>query len=157
MKLKIEEIRSNHIDEEVEVDGRVIQMSEVRPQIVSAKFECPACGAVIEVQQVDKKFREPSRCSCGREGKFRLLSKTMMDAQRLVIEDLDTIHRENCKHKIAVFITEDLCSYENQKKMLPGKRIKVKGVLTTKEIEFDGGICVRADWVIESKIIEGLE
>jgi len=159
MKLKIEEIRANHINENIEVDGKVIQMLEVRPQVVNAKFECPSCGTIIDVLQTDKKFKEPIRCSCGRESKFKLLSKIMIDTQRLIIEDLDTIHRENCKHRISIFLKEDSCSYENQEKMLPGKKINVKGILKEKEVGFNksGGISVIFDLVIDSKEIINID
>ncbi|MBU1988564.1 MAG: hypothetical protein KKD94_03735, partial [Nanoarchaeota archaeon] len=83
----IRAIRARHLDKLVAIEGLVRQASEVRPQVVNARFECPNCGAILSVLQIERKFREPSRCSCGWKGNFKLLSKEMVDAQRLVIEE----------------------------------------------------------------------
>ena len=64
-QIKVRNIRSKHLNELIVIEGIIRQASEVRPQVVNAKFECPSCGTVISVLQIEKKFREPSRCSCG--------------------------------------------------------------------------------------------
>ncbi|MEM4327885.1 MAG: AAA family ATPase, partial [Candidatus Woesearchaeota archaeon] len=76
----IREIRSTHIGKLISVEGIVRQKSEVRPMITTARFECPSCGNKITVIQTDIKFKEPSRCSCGRKGKFKLAEKELVDA-----------------------------------------------------------------------------
>ena len=65
-ELKVRNIRSRNLNELVVIEGIVRQASDVRPQVVNAKFECPSCGTTLSVLQIEKKFREPSRCSCGR-------------------------------------------------------------------------------------------
>ena len=85
--VKIRDIRSKHLNEMVVIEGIIRQASDVRPQVVNAKFECPSCGTIISVLQIEKKFREPSRCSCGRKGGFKLISKEMVDTQRLIVEE----------------------------------------------------------------------
>src|SRR3989338_719231 len=47
IQTKIREIRAMHIDQLVWVEGIVRQASDVRPQVVNAKFECPNCGAIL--------------------------------------------------------------------------------------------------------------
>ena len=103
--LKIRNIRSKHLDQFLWIEGIVRQASDVRPQVVNAKFECPSCGALLSVLQVDRKFREPSRCSCGWKGQFKLLSKEMVDVQRLVIEESpDTLEGGEQPRRINVFL-----------------------------------------------------
>ena len=85
--LMIREIRASHIGRFLQMEGVVRQKSDVRPQVTSARFECPSCGNIIPVLQLDQKFREPSRCGCGRKGKFKLLSKQLVDAQSIVLEE----------------------------------------------------------------------
>ena len=63
-KLMISNIRSKHIGKFIKAEGVVRQKSDVRPQVTSAKFECPVCGNVINVLQLDGSFKEPSRCGC---------------------------------------------------------------------------------------------
>ena len=86
-EMKIRNIRSKHLNELIVIEGIIRQASDVLLQVVNAKFECPSCGTIISVLQIEKKFREPARCSCGRRGGFKLLSKEMVDTQRLVIEE----------------------------------------------------------------------
>src|SRR3989344_1117489 len=84
----IRDIRSSHIAKFISVEGLVRQKSDVRPQVVSSRFECPSCGNIIPLLQLDSKFREPAGCGCGRKGKFRLVSKELVDAQGIVLEEV---------------------------------------------------------------------
>ena len=79
--IMVRNIRSKNINKLYQLEGIIRQKSDVRPQVTNAKFECPSCGNIISILQLDKKFREPSRCGCGRKGKFRLLNKELIDAQ----------------------------------------------------------------------------
>ena len=85
-RISIKDIRIFHLTKILAVDGIITQTSDVRPQVVSAMFECPSCGTHMTMLQLDSKFKEPSRCSCGRRGKFRVLSKDLVDAQRIIVE-----------------------------------------------------------------------
>ena len=86
-KIAISNIRSKHLGKFIAVEGIVRQKSDVRPHVTAAKFECPSCGNTMLILQLDQQFKEPSRCSCGRKGFFKLISKQMADAQRLVVEE----------------------------------------------------------------------
>ena len=68
-KIVIRNIRSKHINKLITVDGAVRQKSDVRPQVTAAKFECPSCGNTLTVLQLDTRFKEPTKCGCGRKGK----------------------------------------------------------------------------------------
>src|SRR3989339_806285 len=85
--MMVRNIRSKHLNRLFQIEGIVRQKSDVRPQVTAAKFECPSCGNVINVLQLDASFKEPSRCGCGRKGKFHLISKELVDAQGLVLEE----------------------------------------------------------------------
>ena len=58
--IMIRDIRSVHLNKFMCIEGIVRQSSDVRPQVTSAKFECPACGSNITLLQLDTKFREPT-------------------------------------------------------------------------------------------------
>ncbi len=47
--IKICNLRATDIGKLITVDGVVRQKSDVRPQVTSARFECPACGNIISV------------------------------------------------------------------------------------------------------------
>ncbi len=150
--IKIRDIRARHLNQLIDIDGIVRQASDVRPQIVNAKFECPSCGTIISVLQVDKKFREPSRCSCGRKMNFKLINKDMVDAQRLVIEEApESLEGGEQPRRISVFLKEDLVEPKMEERTTPGSKIKVIGLL--KEVPMPlqtGGISTRFDLAIEA-------
>jgi len=54
VSVPIREIRAKHLDQILLIEGLVKQASDVRPQVVNAKFECPSCGAILSVLQIDK-------------------------------------------------------------------------------------------------------
>jgi replicative DNA helicase Mcm len=150
-QLKIRNLRSKHLNELIVVEGIIRQASDVRPQIVNAKFECPSCGTVISVLQIEKKFREPSRCSCGRRGGFKLISKEMVDTQRLVVEESpESLSGGEQPKRLNVFVKEDLVEPRMEEKTTPGSRIKVIGVLKEVPVPLpSGGLSTRFELAIE--------
>ena len=155
----IRNIRARHLGNLIAIEGIVRQASEVRPQVVNAKFECPSCGTIISVLQIDKKFKEPSRCSCGRRGGFKQISKDMVDAQRLVIEESpDSLTGGEQPKRMNVFLKEDLVDPKMEEKTTPGSKVMVIGEL--KEIALTsstGGMLTRFDLAVEANNVLPLE
>jgi replicative DNA helicase Mcm len=158
-KVRVRTIRALHLNQLIFFEGLVRQASEVRPQVVNAKFECPSCGTVISVLQIDKKFREPTRCSCGRKGQFRLISKVMVDAQRLVIEESpESLVGGEQPRRIAVFLKEDLVEPTMEEKTTPGSKVRILGILKEVPVPLaSGAISTRFDLAIEANNIFALE
>ena len=150
-QIKLREIRSKHLNELILIEGIIRQGSEVRPQVVNAKFECPSCGTVISVLQTDKKFREPTRCSCGRRGGFNLASKEMVDTQRLVIEESpEALSGGEQPKRVNVFIKEDLVEPHMEERTTPGSRVKVVGVLKEVPVPLaTGGLSTRFELAVK--------
>jgi len=155
----IKDIRSNDLGNFLSIEGIVRQASDVRPQVTSAKFECPSCGNVISILQLDTKFKEPSRCSCGRRGKFRLLSKILVDAQRLVIEEIpEYLEGGEQPKRLSVFLKEDLVEPKMEKRTTPGSKVRIVGVV--KEVPIllkTGAQSIRYDLAMECNFIESME
>jgi len=158
-KIMIRNIRSNHIGELLMINGIVRQKSDVRPQVTSAKFECPNCGNVINVLQLDNSFKEPTKCGCGRKGKFRLLEKELVDAQGLVLEeDPENLEGGEQPKRMNVFLKDDLVSPLSERKTNPGSKILVIGQV--KEVPIilrTGATSTRFDLLIEANCVEGVE
>jgi len=156
--VKIREIRAKHLHQLIVIEGVIKQASEVRPQVVNAKFECPACGTIINVMQIDKKFREPSRCSCGRRGNFKLIGKEMIDVQRLVVEESpDMLIGGEQPRRIAVFLKEDLVEPKMEERANPGAKIRIIGLLKEEIISSPMGQSTQFDLSIEANNIIPLE
>jgi replicative DNA helicase Mcm len=158
-KTKIGHVRSIHLNRLISLNGIVRQASEVRPQVVNAKFECPSCGTIISVLQVEKKFREPTRCSCGRKGQFKLLTKEMVDAQRIVIEESpESLSGGEQPRRMSIFLQEDLVEPKMEERTTPGSRIDIIGVLKEIPIPLQtGSISTRFDLAVEANNIIPLE
>ena len=156
---RIRDIRSIHLDRFLAIEGLVRQTSDVRPQVTSAKFECPSCGNTMLLLQIDTQFREPSRCSCGRKGKFRLIHKDLIDAQRIVLEEApETLEGGEQPKRLAVFLKGDLVDPKMEKRTAPGTKVKITGVV--KEVAMPlrtGGHSTRYDIVMDSNYIEPVE
>lgn len=158
-EIKIRNIRSKHLNHLIIVEGIIRQSSDVRPQVVNAKFECPSCGTIMSVLQIEKKFREPSRCSCGRRGGFRLISKEMVDTQRLVVEEApDMLIGGEQPKRMSIFLKEDLVEPKMEEKTTPGSRVRIIGILKEVPVPLQtGGLSTRFDLAIEANNIIPLE
>jgi replicative DNA helicase Mcm len=158
-KIMIRNIRSNHINKLISVEGIVRQKSDVRPQVTSAKFECPVCGNIINVLQLNGSFKEPSKCGCGRKGKFILLSKELVDAQGIVLEEVpESLEGGEQPKRINIFLKSDLVSPLSERKTNPGSKISITGI--TKEVPIilkTGSKSTRFDLMIEANHIEAVE
>ena len=158
-EIKIRNIRSVHLGKLMSITGVVRQTSDVRPQVVSATFECPSCGNSIKIPQLEQTFREPSRCSCGRRGRFKLLSQDLIDSQRIVLEESpDSLEGGEQPKRLSIFLREDLVEPKMERKTTPGSKVQVIGVI--KEVPIPGktgATSTRFDLMVEANHIEGIE
>jgi replicative DNA helicase Mcm len=158
-QIKIRNIRSKHIGKLLWMEGVVRQKSDVRPQVTSARFECPSCGNIINVLQLDSSFKEPSRCGCGRKGKFRMLSKELVDAQGIVLEEApENLEGGEQPKRMNVLLKDDLVSPLSERKTNPGSKVLVVGQV--KEVPIilrTGSKSTKFDLLIEANSIDAIE
>jgi replicative DNA helicase Mcm len=158
-KVRIRDIRSEHIGKLLWFSGVVRQKSDVRPRVTTARFECPSCGTIISVLQIDTKFKEPTKCGCGRKGKFRMISKELVDAQGINLEETsEDLDGNEQPKRMQVFLRKDLVSPMSEKKTNPGTKVVVTGVI--KEVPVilrTGGQSTQFDLMIESVFIDAVE
>ena len=157
-KVIISEIRSKHLDKLISMEGIVRQKSDVRPHVTAAKFECPSCGNILNVLQLDKKYKEPTRCGCGRKGKFKEISKELVDGQWLVLEEApDDLDGAQPK-RMNVFLKDDLVSPLPERKTSPGARVKLCGWVIEVPITLrSGGQATKYDLIVDCNYIEPLQ
>ncbi len=158
IKVSINEIRSKHLEKFVWMEGIVRQKSEVRPHVTASKFECPSCGNILNVLQLDKKYREPSRCGCGRKGKFKEISKELVDGQGLILEESSEDLDGSQPKRLNIFLKDDLVSPISERKASPGSKVRVSGWITEVPITLHtGGQSTKYDLILESTYIEPFE
>jgi len=135
-KVAVEDLRCRHVDKLVCIEGRIVSLSQVMSTVKSAKYECPSCGNVITVR-VDEEIlnctvAQPSRCSCGRRGNFRLLVDAVVDGSRVLIEDLQEQTDNPHTQRIPAIIEDELVTDDNIKIFTPGNEVSVNGILHAK-------------------------
>ncbi len=114
----ISDILAEDIDKLIYIEGKIIKRSKVHQYVTRVKFECPSCGNIILVLQLDAKYKIPSRCGCGRKGNFREMSKDLVDVVILTLQEKS--------HEIQVFARiENIPDY--RKKLVKGKKIRCIG------------------------------
>ncbi len=156
--INIRDIRSNTLLKLIQIKGVVRQKTDVRPQVTTAKFECPACGTLISVLQLDQKFREPTRCNCGRKGHFKLVSKELVDAQKIVLEEATEDLDGGQPKRLNIFLKKDLVSPISERRTNPGSKVIAIGVVKEVPITLaTGGKSTQFDLMLESVYVEPVQ
>lgn len=128
-KVNIRDIRSKHLERLIYIEGIIKTKSSVRPQVTSTKHECPGCGNIITVLQLDQDMKEPTRCGCGRKGKFKQLSKELIDVMTMTIEeDVAEIEGDSMPQKILVILKNDLTDPEKVIDLIPPAPLRIIGI-----------------------------
>lgn len=153
--LKIRDKRAEHINKLFVFNGIVRIKTDIYPNTVMARFECPLCAKIIPIVQTDNFFKEPQSCSCGRKGKFRLVSATKIDTQVLTLEEPpDELEGNEQPRRMKVILEKDLCSKFTDGITNPGARIKVIGTLNEQAIFQGNNKLTRSDYIVNTNSIE---
>lgn len=156
--IPIRNIRCKHIEKLFVIEGNVKNRSVIKPQVTEAKFECPSCGNIIKILQVNNNYIEPTNCGCGRKGNFISLPDKKMDIQYLSIEEpFDQLEEDSVPQRIRVLLKHDLTDPSEQKKYIPGKPIRITGVLKEVPIFNRGKKQTELDYIFETNHCESLE
>jgi len=128
--------RAKDIGKLVRIKGLIVNASDVIQKCVSARFECPGCGNIINILQLSEIYKEPNRCGCGRKGKFIPLDKDTEDYQRLVIqEDLEEFEDRKQPKRKAAMLLGALADPEMSKHVSAGKKVIIYGWLVEKQLK----------------------
>jgi replicative DNA helicase Mcm len=131
---EIREIRAEHLNSLVSVQGMVRKATDVMPKIERAVFVCQRCGAETEVPQSEAGFQEPYQCeSCERQGPFKLDPdrSEFVDSQKLrVQESPEGLAGGETPQSIDIHIEDDVTG-----EVTPGDHVTVTGVLRLDQSE----------------------
>lgn len=156
-EVKIRDIRCRHINKKVVVIGKLIFASDVRPQIISARFECQKCGAIIKVIQNESYFKEPEKCICENTKEFSLINKDTLDVQKIVIGQGKKLYDERYESEVEseqlnIFLQGDLCNTQDNILDYIGKEIKLTGTIQEREVKLDNNkISLRLDIYMDAE------
>jgi replicative DNA helicase Mcm len=143
-RLEIRNLRADHLDTMIAIDGLVRKVVEVRPKIMMAYFQCVRCNAIMRVPQDNSTIKEPFECSkdeviyvtdpgCGRSvggqggTAFKLLQRdsVFMDTQKIEIQESPEGLRGGAQpQRLVAYLDDDLVG-----QIFPGDRVILNGIL----------------------------
>lgn len=152
--IKIRNLRSEHLGKLIAIEGIVRRASEVRPEVETAVFECKSCGNTVEKEQESSKLKSPYKCQCGSR-KFEVKSKNMVDLQVVNIEESpEKIRGSSQPRKISAYLRRDLVDPDFQKRVVPGNKVVLTGVLNEVPMKNESK---RYDFYFEGNFLEPKE
>ena len=153
--INIRDLRAEHLNKFLYVDGIVRKASEIRPEIEETIWECPECGEKIPVLQEKRFLSRPMKCECGNRKGFKQVEKKLVDTRWIVLEEPFELTEGERPSQLTVLLKEDLVNPELRRVTNPGNRLKITGVL--KEIPRGRGLTVKLDFYLEANHIEPAE
>ncbi len=141
-KCSIAAKRSSNFDKLLTFEGVIRAKTPVLSNVRRSRFECPSCGNIIPVIQTGEKFNQPSRCGCGRKGKFKYLEQyeELTDVQRLSLEELpENVKGHGQPQKLKVELIGKLVDPKFEPKFNPGAKVLINGILTKLPVKLKSG------------------
>jgi replicative DNA helicase Mcm len=134
-KVLLKNLRSEHLGKFIPVEGMIKRASQVKPEVVSAIFECTQCGDRYEKEQDSSQLKSPYKCECGSK-KFEAIEKNMTDTQIVTLEE-DPESREGSEQpsSLSVRLVGDLVDPDFQKKIVPGNVVEVTGIMRERPLK----------------------
>lgn len=139
-KVLVRDINSAHINKLLSIDGVITKITDVRPRVQMAVFECLHCGRSYRIPQSEEKFgklTEPTICSCERKNFIlKLEESSFVDVQKAQIQEpLEAMVRGEQAKTIDVWLEDDLTN-----RVYPGDKIEIAGVLRLRPPKFKGSV-----------------
>lgn len=178
VRVEVRKIRKKHLGRLITVEGLVRKVTEVRPKIQDAVYQCVRCTAVIEVPQDGQILKEPLECyedqgGCKRSAastKFVLLTgpsslsdpfeeagegrtlrfSEFVDTQRIEIQESpEGLRGGDQPQRLAGFLDDDLAGIVS-----PGDRVVLNGILREYPRHTSGGKATIFDIYLEILSVE---
>ena len=124
-KISAKNIRVRHIDEDIEIEGIIDKMGRVETRVNQTKHECPKCGTIISMRQIFERLREPKICSCRNKNGFKMISKDMIDLQKIHLRDLPVV--KGVSYGVNIILTGELTISNKKETIQEGDKIIVFG------------------------------
>lgn len=130
--VRVRNIRAEHLSRFLAVEGLVKKVTEVRPQVLEAAFDCKTCGNRLRVVQEDEIITEPVLCdSCEKPGPWTLRDEDsrFIDHQKVEIQEAPEGLRGGAQpERLTIHLQDDLVH-----RVAPGDRVILNGILAAQK------------------------
>ncbi|MFA5945085.1 MAG: minichromosome maintenance protein MCM [Candidatus Thermoplasmatota archaeon] len=146
--VKVRNIRAEHLGRLLAVEGLVKKVTEVRPQVMEAAFDCKTCGNRVRIVQEDEYIAEPVICDgCEKPGPWSIREEEcrFIDHQKVEIQEAPEGLRGGAQpERLTIHMQEDLVH-----KVAPGDRIVLNGILTAQKKRQGSNVKVEFNKVLQ--------
>ena len=146
--VKVRNIRAEHLGRFLAVEGLVKKVTEVRPQVLEAAFDCKTCGNRVRLVQEDEFIAEPVICDgCEKPGPWTIREEEcrFIDHQKVEIQEAPEGLRGGAQpERITIHLQDDLVH-----KVAPGDRIVLNGILTAQKKRQGSNVKVEFNKVLQ--------
>ncbi len=122
----VEYLGAEHLDKLIIVEGVVSWITDIKPLMKVALWECIHCEATFKTINEKGKVKKPGMCKCGRRD-FRLVeqSSEFINIQRAQMqESIEKLRGNKPSSQIELWMEDDLTN-----KIFPGQKIIITGML----------------------------
>jgi DNA replicative helicase MCM subunit Mcm2 (Cdc46/Mcm family) len=128
--INITEIRNKNKDKMISFIGEIRSRGSSELLLKSIKWECPSCGNIFNTPQNESKIVEPSKCGCGRKGKFKNIGEETEDFLKITVSDLyENLRMDQIPEEINVLFEKDIFGFDS---ISEGSKVRITGILKTK-------------------------
>lgn len=155
-RIEIRDLRAKHVGKFVALEGLIRRVTEVRPRVMNAAFQCERCNTVQFVKQDDIYIKEPLACNqdeggCGSPSgrtRFKLLTELpphldrlvgdkegknnpseFVDTQKLEIQESpEGLRGGEQPKRLDIYLEDDLTGI-----IQPGDRVVLNGMLRSRQ------------------------
>lgn len=136
-KLLVRDISSGHINRLVSLDGVINKITEVRPRLTRAAYECRHCGRVYHIIQTEEKRIEPTVCACQRKD-FQLIKEqsVFIDNQKAQVQEpLERLRGGEQAERLDLILTDDLTQ-----QLAAGDKIALTAIVRIRPPKYQGTV-----------------
>lgn len=157
--IRIRDIRVSDWGKFKVITGVIKHISDITGEVTTRKFECPLCGNILNIiQDLFSPKKEPTRCGCGRKGKFIEIDAEKIDSQRMVIEeDFETIEGTQQPKRMDILLQYGLCSKEIERFNTLGSRVAITGIIFARPKITHGKITNELEKYLYANYIQSLD
>ncbi len=123
-------LRSEHLGKFLAIDGLVKKVTEVRPTVLEAVFECKVCTTRVHLVQEEEFLQEPVLCeTCDAQRPWRFLEEESryIDHQKVEIQEApEGLRGGSQPERLTIHMQDDLVH-----RVAPGDRVRLNGILIT--------------------------
>jgi replicative DNA helicase Mcm len=135
-RIGIRDLRSEHLGNFLAVEGLIKKITEVRPKLSEAVFECKGCGNELTIVEEEELLTAPNECpkeegGCGRNLGFKLLveKSKFIDQEKAEIQEYpESMRGGEQPQRLILFMEDDLVG-----QLTPGDRVIVNGVFSGRQ------------------------